>query len=175
MELLNNQKGFVGSIGDDLPSLIPLTFALLVFFSALGFAFNEFDAKQTNFDQKLLALKVASILKADSFINDYEQFKLHCMSVNVVGYKFRAGLYDLVSPTGVKSVRIFDDVNPADAASLFSDGSTPPNEYQCPNSSSEPLFFRKLGSQKPEVVSYPVAVNVGTQIKTGMLVVVVWR
>lgn len=95
-----NSRGYLGSIGDDLPSLIPITFALLVFFAALNFSFGQFDEKQTLFDQKLLTLKIASTIKGDSIINDYEQFKTACQTLSITGFKFRADLYSMIDDAG---------------------------------------------------------------------------
>ena len=58
-----SQRGFIGSIGDDIPSLIPLTFALVIFFAAFAFAFNAFDQKQNDFDQKFALLRIGQTLK----------------------------------------------------------------------------------------------------------------
>ena len=51
--LLKSRKGFIGPIGDDLPSIIPLVFALIVFFSGFYLTMNVFESKQNDFDSDL--------------------------------------------------------------------------------------------------------------------------
>ncbi len=40
------KKGFIGPLGDDLPSLIAIMLALTLFFSGLTFSMNVFDQKR---------------------------------------------------------------------------------------------------------------------------------
>src|SRR3989344_5355362 len=62
------KKGFLGPIGDDLPSLIPLVFALIMFFYAFTFAWNTFDKKNENFNDSKDILDLAYIMKGNSYI-----------------------------------------------------------------------------------------------------------
>ena len=167
-----NKKGYLGSIGDDLPSLIPLTFALLVFFASLGFTFNQFDLRQEKFDQKLLKLKIGSTLKGDSLINDYDQFETACRTLNITSFKFRAAIYNMGDySSGYKRIKLFEDSEPEDVAEMIEFEGQP---FLCANS-DQSLFFTNLAAQQPENVMYPVAVNLDGDVKTGMLVVTVWR
>jgi hypothetical protein len=169
-----NSRGYLGSIGDDLPSLIPITFALLVFFAALNFSFGQFDEKQTLFDQKLLTLKIASTIKGDSIINDYEQFKTACQTLSITGFKFRADLYSMMDDAGKPlPVRVFEETSGEHTAPVVVDKSG--NAYRCPSTDTEQLKFASLASQRPEVLLYPVAVNFDGIIQPAMLVVTVWR
>lgn len=46
--MVNTTKGFIGPIGDDLPSLIAILMALSLFFSGLTYSLDAFGAKQRN-------------------------------------------------------------------------------------------------------------------------------
>ncbi|MBU0635624.1 hypothetical protein KKE06_01210 [Candidatus Micrarchaeota archaeon] len=95
-----NQRGFVGPIGDDLPSLIPLTVALLIFFSAFGFAFNSFEEKKIEFDQRLLLLGLGKTMKGDSLLDLYSEWEIACNSLEVSRYNFRAVVFTISTNDG---------------------------------------------------------------------------
>ncbi len=167
-----NQKGFLGAIGDDLPSLIPLTFALLIFFTALGFTFNEFQAKQTGFDQQLIKLRIGSTLKGDSLLNGVSAFEEACRTLSITAFKFRARVYLADSVTHrFKNIRVYEDADDPDPAQILEQNG---RRFLCENT-DQPLYFESLAQQKPEHLSYPVAVNLETSINPGLLVVSVWR
>lgn len=114
-----NARGFVGPIGDDLPSLIPLTVALLVFFAGFGFAFNHFEEKKTDFNQRLLLLGIGKTLKGDGLLDNFDKWKKNCESLSVLRYSFRAVVFKV--PT--------KDQTPFCNYEFFSDlQSNPPNE-----------------------------------------------
>ena len=83
-------KGFLGPIGDDLPSLIPLIFALVIFFSTFTFAFSVFNEKNSDFQSDLDVLNIARVLKGTSLISSIEDFDKSCATLNITSLKFRA-------------------------------------------------------------------------------------
>ncbi len=87
-----NRKGFLGPIGDDLPSLIPLLFALVIFFSTFTFAFKVFDDRNQDFDDDLTVLRISRVLKTNGYINSFENFEELCQSLGITHLNFRAGL-----------------------------------------------------------------------------------
>ncbi|MBI2597759.1 MAG: hypothetical protein HYW50_01030 [Candidatus Diapherotrites archaeon] len=86
------EKGFLGPIGDDLPSLIPLLFALLIFFGTFSFSFGVFNEKNTSFDADLAVLGISRILKGTSYITGISDFLQKCASINITKVKYRAGI-----------------------------------------------------------------------------------
>ncbi|MEK6941411.1 MAG: hypothetical protein AABW85_00965, partial [archaeon] len=84
------EKGFLGPIGDDLPSLIPLLFALLVFFSTFSFSFGVFNTENTSFQEDIAVLNVSRILKGTNYITSYNDFAQKCASINISNTKFIA-------------------------------------------------------------------------------------
>lgn len=185
------QRGFVGPIGDDLPSLIPLTVALLVFFGAFGFAFNHFEGKKQDFDQRLLVLSIGKTLKGDSLIDSYEKWQSACNSIEVNRYKFRTVVF-LVSakPDAIfYNYDFFKDrqdqwknspsYNPNDQFTWIdndrifqiSDSQQNPKRLICdnlgstgnPNDPVEDIFSSKALTQKTLRVNFPVAVADGPE------------
>lgn len=179
-----NSRGFVGPIGDDLPSLIPITFSLLIFFASLSFTFNQFDYKRTVFDQDLTKLKISSTLKGNSLISDYATWGNSCQMLGSSSFKFRAGLYLVdTAENQSKTIPVFEstETDPNDPAiarpvttEVSVNGFPETKTYQCENT-DEKLLFSNLAFQRPVHVYYPVAVNLDNQIKPALLLVSVWR
>jgi len=90
-------KGFLGPIGDDLPSLIPLILALVFFFGTFTFAFNVFNEKNADFQADLTVMNIARALKGTSLISSTDDFEKGCKSLNVTGLRFRAVITNIYS------------------------------------------------------------------------------
>jgi len=103
------QRGFLGPIGDDLPALIPLLFALVVFFSVFTFAFTSFDQKTQLFQMHLTAINIGRTIKGASYISGYCNPKLEGTGCDALSFatkcnqlkrditqvRFMAGLIEL--------------------------------------------------------------------------------
>jgi hypothetical protein len=89
------QKGFIGPIGDDLPSLIPIIFSLVIFFTAFTATFSVFDKGNVRFDRTIKILKISDQMRGDKYINDISEFKDLCDTVSISGVNFKAGLVEL--------------------------------------------------------------------------------
>ncbi|MCX6802727.1 MAG: hypothetical protein NT067_06475, partial [Candidatus Diapherotrites archaeon] len=89
------QKGFIGPIGDDLPSLIPIIFSLVVFFTAFTATFSVFDKGNTRFDRTIKILKISDQMRGDKYINDIGEFKELCENISISGVNFKAGIVEL--------------------------------------------------------------------------------
>ncbi len=70
-----NSKGFLGSIGDDLPSLIPLFFALMIFFAALAYAFTTINERNDFINTYIDSLSIAKASLGDASFVDLQDFK----------------------------------------------------------------------------------------------------
>jgi hypothetical protein len=92
---LKKQKGFIGPIGDDLPSLIPIIFSLVIFFTAFTATFSVFDKGNVRFDRTIKILKISDQMRGDKYINDIGEFKGLCDTVSISGVNFKAGLVEL--------------------------------------------------------------------------------
>ena len=94
---LTDEKGFLGPIGDDLPSLIPLVFALVIFFSTFTFAFNVFNEKNSDFQADMDVMNIARVLKGTSLISSLEDFQKNCTTINITNLKYKAGITNFYS------------------------------------------------------------------------------
>lgn len=88
------ERGFIGPIGDDLPSLIPLLIGLVMFFSTFTLTFNSFDDRNQEFDNELEVMRLSRTLQANSYIYSYDNFEQLCKQVGVVKLNYVAGLTD---------------------------------------------------------------------------------
>jgi len=190
-----NKKGFLGPIGDDLPSLIPLIFALVIFFSTFTFAFTVFNQKNSDFQSDLDVMNIARVLKGTNLISSIEDFQKSCATLNITSLKFRAGITNFYSapenyplgndyeessnpyPRNVYNLEFFQtDTNPAEGAephkeviecSNIVSGSTLEQELQNPEK-----YFR---DKKLLVRVYPVAMQHNRIVYPMHLVVMAWK
>jgi hypothetical protein len=169
-------KGFLGPIGDDLPSLIPLLFALLLFFYVFTFTWNAFDQKGQLFDDVLAAMRVGNTLKGNNYVRDFDAFGQRCVEAhNVKRVKFMAGLIPLATGpdqvfAGINVETLRRDFFEDDAANKFICSNVDLDD-DSPGLESDSLVIR----------SFPVALEFeNTNLKTFyvrpmLLVVVTWR
>ncbi|MBI4044394.1 MAG: hypothetical protein HY392_01675 [Candidatus Diapherotrites archaeon] len=181
-------KGFLGPIGDDLPSLIPLLFALLIFFATFSFSYSTFSQKNTGFQRDLDVLNIARVLKGTNYVSGYQAFLDSCNSLNPTNLKYRAVITNYFTATtqylGLPDAAPKEQI---EAASLglksymlepFSvTVGTPPDDEKKPlecrvdASGLNPGFF----SETPFVVKiYPLVVEDDRVVKPMHLVVVAW-
>ncbi|MFH1240236.1 MAG: hypothetical protein V1672_03385 [Candidatus Diapherotrites archaeon] len=172
---LKNEKGFLGPLGDDLPSLIPLLFALVIFFSAFTSAFNTFDKKNSAFQAELEVSSIAAKLVADSYIEGYDGFQLLCKKVAASDVKYKAGIIEL--PLGIDDdVPTINPLNPE-----FYYFPTEDEKFECPEGGENPTE----NSRNLMVRVYPIALELkdDTKIKIAsgfivrpmILVVITWN
>lgn len=83
-------KGFLGPIGDDLPSLIPLLFALLIFFGTFSFSYSVFSRKNADFARDIDVLNISKVLKGTNYILSAKSFSDSCRSLNPTSLNYRA-------------------------------------------------------------------------------------
>lgn len=172
---LKNARGFLGPLGDDLPSLIPLIFALIIFFSAFTSAFNTFDKKNAAFQAELEVFSIASAMRADSYIAGYEGFQERCRRITASDVKYKIGIIEL-------PLRVDDGVsriNPlAPDFYLFPSGI---DKFEC----RENDIYPTENSRNIIVRIYPIALELKDDTKTHitsgfivrpmLLVVITWN
>ncbi len=165
------KKGFIGPIGDDLPSLIPLLFGLVIFFSTFTVTFNAFDQRNAEFNNDVAVMRISRTLQSSSYISSYENFSGLCRQIGVVNLKYVAGISeDAANGRDVSS--IFD-------VSFFSKGG---KTFYCSNiteSSPEKIsdFLSLKESVDTKVVSriFPIVVEDDKIVKPMHLFVVAWK
>jgi hypothetical protein len=93
-----SKKGFIGPIGDDLPSLIPIVVSLLLFFTIFAITLNSYSSKNSEIAKQTVMISASREMKGDSIILSYEQFKDRCdrLKLKYYPYNFMMAVY----PTG---------------------------------------------------------------------------
>lgn len=163
-------RGFIGPIGDDLPSLIPLLFGLMIFFSMFTFTFKTFDDKTAAFQDDLDALKIASSLRGNNFIFNYAQFKSLCGRIHTQRLNFIAGIAEL---RPAPNETVFNVEFLRDGTGIGA------NTYVCPF--PKPEFDEKASTGNKIVAKvFPIALQTTNSAGTGIvlperLVVIVWK
>ncbi len=67
------KKGFIGPLGDDLPSLIAIMLALTLFFSGLTFSMNVFDQKRERARLMKGALDISRVIIKEKILPMQEE------------------------------------------------------------------------------------------------------
>jgi len=183
-----SKKGFIGPIGDDLPSLIPIVVALVLFFSIFTMTLNTYNSKNASIAKQADMTAVSRMIKGDSLIVDMNQFQQRCANVRIKTYPYSVmvGIYQLDSVLDISTV-VNDFVNspisagPSGISENFmtapfkSDPSVP---YFCSYKKVAAPDFSSL--QKNYLLRfYPIAVQIqqsgGTYlIVPAMMAMVIW-
>ncbi len=82
------ERGFIGPIGDDLPSLIPIVTGLVIFFSIFVLTLNTYNDKNLFIEKQIDMTSVARDLKGDSLILNWDQFDKRCSSMKIKRYPY---------------------------------------------------------------------------------------
>lgn len=81
-------KGFIGPIGDDLPSLIPIVVGLLLFFMTFAMVLSAYNTKNALISQQSEMTSVARELKGDSLIFGVDWFLGNCQKLALKNYPY---------------------------------------------------------------------------------------
>jgi hypothetical protein len=82
------EKGFIGPIGDDLPSLIPIVTGLVIFFSVFVLTMNTYNEKNDYLEKQIDMTSVARDLTGDSLILNWSQFNDRCTGLKIKRYPY---------------------------------------------------------------------------------------
>jgi hypothetical protein len=184
-----NKKGFIGAIGDDLPSLIPILISLLLFFTIFSLTLNTYNSKNVILRKNMGLMSISRELKGDSLILDVNQFKLRCDNTRLTthAYNFRVGIYsnEKLTQLATNGEQIIDNFKNIDEGiENFIDGQygTQREKYYC---EYKRPGARDLTSGKISYITrfYPVAVQLDEQIngedylliEPAVMVMVIWE
>ncbi len=165
------RKGFVGPIGDDLPSLVPLIFSLIIFFASFSSAFDVFIGAKEDFESAILISDLAASVAGDHFITSAEEFYKNCERVSLYGFFYKASLIELK-----------EDFAPLDVVKLVNENKgaykVDDKLLACPVEIDERAKINK--DTKLTILFLPVifqdpTVTAGLASRPMLLVVVVWR
>lgn len=167
------EKGFLGPIGDDLPSLIPLLFALVMFFYVFSFSWNAFDKKNSAFGDALTILDLSGKIRGDSYLTGFEQFMERCGEAKTVKrVSFLAGLLPLKTGPGQEFGGIDVETMQND---FFAPGAD--KKFECTNTDDPP----DVANPTLIVRFFPIAMEFKDEarnmfyVKPMLLVVAAWK
>ena len=167
------KKGFIGPIGDDLPSLIPIVSALLLFFMIFTLTLNTYNQKNSALRKQIELISVSKQLRGESIIIDFDEFNGKCDDIKLKKYyyNFMIAIYDIDSD--LKTV--VDDFR----GSVISDEDYSDNFLKDTSGNVYFCGYKKTGSsefgnKKPNYLLryYPVAIQVKKHVKDGEVYVI---
>ncbi|HNV01273.1 MAG TPA: hypothetical protein PKK60_02480 [archaeon] len=96
-----SKKGFIGPIGDDLPSLIPIVMSLLLFFTIFAVTLNTYNTKNNSISKQTMMISSSRELKGDSIILGIDSFNDRCDKLKLKNYpyNFMAVIYPTAGQT----------------------------------------------------------------------------
>lgn len=169
-------KGFIGPVGDDLPSLTPLIFGLIMFFSSFTVAFNSFDTRNAEFNQNIDLIKISKSMQANGYIYSYENFDSLCDNIGSTNLSYVAAITsDAYTPkkaaAELRNQTIFD-------LQFFSSGG---KSFYCTNVDatgskfSDIVKLEEISDKKIASRIYPIVVEDERIVKPMHLVVIAWK
>ncbi|MBU2099871.1 hypothetical protein KKG83_03975 [Candidatus Micrarchaeota archaeon] len=168
-------KGYLGPIGDDLPSLIPLMFALIIFFSSFYMTIDTYNTKTVDFENDIAVVQVSATLRGTGLVSSLADFQKYCNALNVRQPYFSAGIVSLD-----QNFDFFDESFNLDVLYLSEEDSGNEGKFKCSN--TEKILTKGIILQSnSKVVSriYPLVLEQKVEGKSRMvpvkLVVIAWQ
>ncbi len=176
-------KGYLGPIGDDIPSLIPILVGLVTFFAAFTFTLNEYNARSSSFNADRDTLVIANALKGDSYIATYPEFDSACKGLRVRGLNYAAGVvessaWEKIAAEAEASklprlAEMTDHIYYMEGLPLSCSAGIPPlvdglNEHT-------DALVEILESRPFVVLAFPLALQVDYAVVPATLVVITWK
>ena len=175
--MIKTNKGFIGAIGDDLPSLIPIFLGLVVFFAVFLGTFNDYNAKNKTYTLNQEAIEISMQLKSDPVIVDYDHFREKCDKIKTTK-NWNAFLVDLPLDTEYYeniSLQEISDNHESIVLSSLKNNPTTPDYYIC-NDEEENLEQLKDLSKNHINYLYPIVLQRDNGFSTtARLYVLIWE
>ncbi len=185
-----SSKGFIGAIGDDLPSLIPIVVSLLLFFSIFAITLNSYNSKNLEIRQELSLLSISRGMKGESILLSVDQFLDRCESVKLKKYEYNFMIAVYSSESDVFLDPNFDPIVDFQNSSLDdpSENFLTKKDFEDEEQSFF-CYYKKVGgtefSRKINYITraYPLAVQITQKINgedyelisPSIMYMVVWR
>ncbi len=183
----DHMRGFLGPIGDDLPSIFPIVFGILIFMGTMMYAFNELSARDNYLEIRKATLSLSQVVMQRGYLSD-AGFTNACESE----YKTLARRQSVrVLITVKKFCPTSPPIHGRGAVDLTQDvfsvtrDSAPyaQRDLQCSSENKDPNYYADRG--KPDfpkdfvILTYPVAVDCmqepGAVKGIGMVNIIGWR
>lgn len=174
-----NAKGYLGPVGDDIPSLIPIVVSLVIFFATFTFTLNEFNSRGQSFNADRDTLIIANALKGDSYVSTFTEFDAACKGLRVRGLNYVAGIIESSKWNELSQLAANSPGDPALSFVADSFYSVNNQAFSCLGGIEAPLTQPDLASRLVDrqyvALSFPVALELTTAVVPATLVVIAWR
>jgi len=187
------EKGFIGAIGDDLPSLIPIIIALLLFFTIFSITLNTYNEKNALLRKNISLMNISRELKGNSLIYSVEQFSANCDKIkfNKYGENFMVAIYsnETIAEMFQEGKNFLDDFKEVDPEYPVDNTNFLKSENDLMVEEAFFCYYQKIGGRQisDKRISYltrfyPVAVQEKVSIdgidyliiSPGIMVMVIW-
>jgi hypothetical protein len=168
-----NKKGYIGAIGDDLPSLIPIFVGLTIFFAVFLNTYNVYRNNTDLYSLRNDAINISGIIKENPLISDQNQFIKSCNRVKTK-YNWNAFVTPLdLNSQNYKGLTI-NDLNDENIMKHWAETANSPRKLIC---NKEGLDELKTALQTKDVTvyKYPITVQQQFYVEPAWLYVVVWK
>ncbi|MBU1197601.1 hypothetical protein KJ765_03740 [Candidatus Micrarchaeota archaeon] len=113
-----HKKGFIGPIGDDIPSLFPIIAGIFIFLISIGFIQSQINARNEYIDLRDDVLQVSYVATEKGYMSRVpdlaSDFDLKCSLVKEIALKRQLNFTMILKPfCGPVNVNQFFAVNPA--------------------------------------------------------------
>lgn len=170
---MNNKKGYIGAIGDDLPSLIPIFVGLTIFFAVFLNTYNVYRNNTDLYSLRNDAINISGIIKENPIISDQNQFIKSCNRVKTK-YNWNAFIIPLDLNSENYNGLTINDLNDGNIMKHWAETESQPRKLIC---DSEGLGALRTALQIKDVTvyKYPITVQQQFYVEPAWIYIVVWK
>ncbi len=166
-----NKKGYIGAIGDDLPSLIPIFLGITIFFAVFLNTYNVYRNNTDLYSLRNDAINISAIMKEEPLISDRNQFLKSCQRVNTK-YNWNA----FITPAHLNSQN-YEGLSPNDLNNnvLLRHWDSSVTDYLICSNDGLDILKNALKTKDVTIYKYPISVQEKFYVAPAWLYVVVWK
>lgn len=170
---MKNIKGYIGAIGDDLPSLIPIFVGLTIFFAVFLNTYNVYRNNTDLYSLRNDAINISGIIKENPIISDQNQFIKTCERVKTK-YNWNAFVTPLdLNSQNYKGLTV-GDLDDENIMKHWAETGTNPRKLIC-NSEGLDELKNALLTKDVTVYKYPITVQQQFYVEPAWLYILVWK
>lgn len=171
---MKNKKGYIGAIGDDLPSLIPIFVGLTIFFAVFLNTYNVYRNNTDLYSLRNDAINISGIIKENPIIPDQNQFIKTCQRVKTK-YNWNAFITPLdLNSQNYKGLTINDLANNEQIMKHWAETGNNPRKLIC-NSEGLDELRTALLTKDVTIYKYPITVQQQFYVEPAWLYILVWK
>jgi len=178
INMFKNKKGFIGAIGDDLPSLIPIFLGLIIFFAVFLSTYNTYKTSTGLYSLEQEAISISMILKSEPLIPDYNLFMKTCNKVST-NKKWNAFIIELDLNTELQDTLKINSPDEIYNTQIKTFQEPPPiskiNKYICDDNKDNLIELLNTSDATTKKITYlyPITLQDGRYAKPARLYVIV--